>query len=201
MTWTTPKTYTVGEVLTAATMNTHVRDNLNAVRELIYDTTVAGASVASVDITAIPATYAHLQLIVYARSAQATTLANLWARFNNDSGGNYDRQSLQGSGAAASAAEGFAQSAGKIGLVPGSSAGADLFSTTVVWIGHYAGSADNKIFVAQCAAKFGTATGNMTVDHTAGAWRSSNAIDRITILDTGGNLEIGTRVSLYGTQV
>lgn len=35
MAWTTPKTYTVGEVLTSATTNTHVRDNLNALRQPI----------------------------------------------------------------------------------------------------------------------------------------------------------------------
>lgn len=34
MAWTTPKTWTVGEVLTAANMNVHVRDNLIALRQL-----------------------------------------------------------------------------------------------------------------------------------------------------------------------
>jgi hypothetical protein len=37
MAWTTPKTWTVGEVLTAANLNTHLRDNLGEVwRELTY---------------------------------------------------------------------------------------------------------------------------------------------------------------------
>lgn len=30
MAWTTPRTWTTGEIVTAAMMNTHVRDNLNA---------------------------------------------------------------------------------------------------------------------------------------------------------------------------
>lgn len=35
MAWTAPKTYTVGEVLTAATLNTHLRDNLLALTQYV----------------------------------------------------------------------------------------------------------------------------------------------------------------------
>lgn len=34
MAWTTPKTWSVGETLTAANFNTHIRDNLNALSHL-----------------------------------------------------------------------------------------------------------------------------------------------------------------------
>lgn len=37
MSWTSPRTWIAGEIVTAAELNTHVRDNLNAVvRELAY---------------------------------------------------------------------------------------------------------------------------------------------------------------------
>lgn len=35
MAWTTPKTWTIGEVVTAANMNIHMRDNLNSTLHLI----------------------------------------------------------------------------------------------------------------------------------------------------------------------
>lgn len=35
MAWTTPKTWSVGELVTAALVNTHLRDNLNAVNDLV----------------------------------------------------------------------------------------------------------------------------------------------------------------------
>jgi hypothetical protein len=37
MAWTTPRTWTAGEVVTAAMMNTHIRDNLNVLKTNIGD--------------------------------------------------------------------------------------------------------------------------------------------------------------------
>lgn len=36
MAWTNPKTWSVGELVTAANLNTHVRDNLNVIGEHLY---------------------------------------------------------------------------------------------------------------------------------------------------------------------
>lgn len=54
MAWTTPKTWTVGEVLTAAGLNTHLRDNLNALRFTSLGTgTVNNTAWTSVTVTSI----------------------------------------------------------------------------------------------------------------------------------------------------
>lgn len=47
MAWTTPKTWTVGEVVTAANMNLHLRDNLNAIGEHVGKAKAVTESVTS----------------------------------------------------------------------------------------------------------------------------------------------------------
>jgi len=44
MAWTAPKTWTVGEMVTAANMNTHLRDNLNALGRDPYGVRVIGTA-------------------------------------------------------------------------------------------------------------------------------------------------------------
>lgn len=47
MAWTNPKTWSVGELVTAANMNTHVRDNLNNIGERLYARSTANVDTAS----------------------------------------------------------------------------------------------------------------------------------------------------------
>lgn len=56
MAWTTPRTWTTGEVVTAAIMNTHVRDNLD---DLDRRTTLSGNTIATAETTTSTA-YADL---------------------------------------------------------------------------------------------------------------------------------------------
>ena len=163
----------------------------------LYDSTLGVAS-ASVDITGIVADYAHLRLVAYLRGDTAATGIVVNARFNNDSGANYDGQSLSGTGSSTTAGESFGQTSVRVGRCAAASAGANLFGIIVVDIPHYAGSANNKIALSHCADKTGTATGNLFVEHNSAAWRSSATITRITLLPSAGNFAAGSRVTLYG---
>lgn len=91
MAWTTPKTWTVGELLTAANMNIHVRDNLNSLGHLLASKT-ADESVAS---NATPQNDDHLFYTISANEVwlftwyliyDAATAADLRIGFSYPSG-------------------------------------------------------------------------------------------------------------------
>lgn len=178
--------WAVGDIVTSAEFKKGVG--------AIYDTTL-GAAAASVDIQNIIGGYAHLLVVVYARTNSGTA-AELRMRFNNDTGGNYDYQVLDGSAATAQAAETFAATGARVGLIPGTSAGANLFAQVEILIPHYAGSANNKAGCSTCAAKWGTSSGQMQAELDAFFWRSNAAINQLTLYGTG-NLVAGTRVTVY----
>lgn len=162
----------------------------------IFDTTLGG-SAATIDITGIVGTYAHLWLVVYGRGDAGATFSTLLARFNADSTASYDAQVLQGQAATVTAAETFAQTAMQIGNIPAGTAPANLFGSSVGFVPHYSGSSNNKATVTLSSLKLGTSTTLLTVALFGGFWRSSSAINRITLFPGAGNFVAGTRVSLY----
>lgn len=185
-TWATG--WATGDIVTAA--------EFKKTAGSVFDTTL-GASAATIDITGISATYAHLMISIYARgdNASATSVASI--QFNGDAAANYDYQQLQGLAAAAGAAETFAATSAPVGVIPANSAGANLFGTCEVFIPHYAGSTNNKQTVAINAYKTGTTTGLVGVEMFGAGWRSTAAINRITLLLSAGNLVAGTRVTIH----
>lgn len=162
----------------------------------IYNTTV-GAPAASVDITGIVSNYAHLLIIAYLRGDAALTSLNPLIRFNNDSSAIYDWQNLDGAGATASASTAAAQTSGRLGYAPGSTATADVFGLVTAVIPHYAGSLDQKVYGSEYFHKHGTASGSMFTGKMAGFWRSAAAINRVTLIPSSGNWDIGSRVTVY----
>lgn len=190
MTGTWPLNWSTGDVVLAA----EFKKGLGA----IFDTTLGGTATA-VDITSISASYAHLLVVAYARSDVAATSTGLALRFNNDVAANYDFQQLLGTAATPSAAEAFAQTQMTTGSMPGATAGANLFNASITFIPHYAGSTNNKLALSISATKIGTTTGSVTAYLFGGFWRSSAAINRVTLLPVvGSNFVAGTRVTLYG---
>lgn len=190
MTGTWPLGWQVGDIEIAAQYGKGIGS--------ISDTTL-GSPAATVDITSIVATYAHLLLVVYGRCTTAAAVDYLAVRFNGDTAASYDFQILQGSGASASAAEQFAKTLADVGLMPANTAGANLFGAAVAFIPHYAGSSNNKAVVGLSTEKSGTGGSSMVNHFGAAFWRSSAAINRITLLpDSASNFATGTRVTLFG---
>ncbi len=161
----------------------------------IYDTTL-GASAAQVDYQLIPQTYAHLLLVAHSR-VDTGGGQGFYARFNFDVAANYDWQQLRGTSTAASAVEAYAQSAMLLGITTGPTAPAGLFATMVAWIPFYAGTAANKTALSQSSLKTGTTPSNMFTDMFSNNWRSSAAINQVTVFPIGANFVAGTRVTLY----
>lgn len=199
MAWTTPKTYTVGEVLTAATMNTHVRDNLNAVRDLIGSHVLSGAN-ATLTVSSIGTGYNALLLSVYARADAAATAVAVLLRFNNDAGAVYDSQYLTAAAATVGGAESIGATGIRVGQVPAASATANRFGAIESHVPLYAGTVDHKAATARAINPSGTTSGSIILETGGGVWRSAVAINRIDLVPTSGNFIAGSRLDVYGMQ-
>lgn len=190
MTGTWPLGWATGDIETGAQYGKGIGS--------IFDTTL-GSSAASIDITSIVGSYAHLLIVIYARSDTVTVANGVAVRFNGDTSGDYDYQYMQGQAAAVTAVESFTNSLALVGHMPGSSAAANLFNAGLVFIPHYAGSSNNKAFVAISGTKAGTSTTNLRNTLSGGSWRSNAAITQVTLVPvSAGNFIAGTRVTLYG---
>lgn len=165
---------------------------------LLYQTELTVAA-ASIDIQNIAQNYKHLELRIYARGDTAATNTPILLRFNNDSGGNYDRQSLAGVAASASASEVFAQTSINLGSMPAASAAANLFGQIDVSINNYSGTTGNKALRANLARQDGYSAGLLVSQQVMGGWRSNAPITRITVLPSAGNFDVGSYFGLYGS--
>lgn len=189
MTGTWASGWATGDIVTAAEFKKGAGS--------ISDTTLGG-SAANVDVSGIVATYAHLLVVVYGRSDTAAGAIALSMRYNGDSAANYDHQLARGIAATASAIETFAATAMSVGSLAANTAPANLFSSTIIFIPHYANSSNNKSCVSIVGHKAGATTGLLSAEVYGAHWRSNAAINRITLLPAAGLFVAGTRVTIYG---
>ena len=165
---------------------------------LIEDQLLVGAD-ADFDFTAIPATYKHLCLVVYARGDAAGASTILIARFNGDSGANYDDEYKDVDGTTNSAPVGqVAQTFLQCGEIPGWTAGASRAGLYEILIPAYAGTTLFKMLRSHGGWSDGTAVANQSIRHATGTWRSTAAINRVQLLPGSGNFVAGSRATLYG---
>lgn len=177
-----------GELVTAAQINRWC--------VMLADTTLSGTA-ATIDLTSIPAHWSHLKLVFCGRGDTGTAPAVV-LRFNADTGTNYDSQLLAGQAAAASATEAFGGTTTQIGNIPGVSDVASAAGMCVVDIPGYAGTVFHKTMCSHNTYKTATSSGGVVIAERAGHWRSTAAINQITLLIGAGLFVVGTRVSLYG---
>lgn len=161
---------------------------------LLYDNLLSGTA-ASFDITSISASYKHLKLVFYLRGTNAADGTEGTIRFNNDSGSNYDSQrnvsfGSSTAGGGTDAGTGFALFA-----VPQANSAASSFAGGELIIPNYAATTGHKSVSGFSFAYYSSARN--TADF-GGRWRSTAAINQITVLPPAGNWDIGSRVTLYG---
>lgn len=170
----------------------------------IIDHTVTGSVLASFDSDTIlggvlPTWARSLRFILTGRLDAAVTQNFVLARFNNDSGANYQSGRLENSsGSVAIAGEGLAGTSIAIGRISGASAPAGMAGQIEGIIGDYRGTTFHKLITSLSVAHYGTATGNWTINPASGIWRNTAAITRLQIIPGGGNFAIGTRLLVYG---
>jgi hypothetical protein len=179
--------WAVGDVVTSAEFKKGVG--------CIYNTTL-GVAAASIDVTGINATYAHLRVVLYGRGDTAATEISVGMRFNGDTAANYDSEYVQGNGGTPQAAQTLADTSIACGLVAAASATAGVFDGADFVIPAYAGTTGQKVVSGTYTTKRGTA-GGLFAAAFGGWWRSTAAINQITLFPTAGNFVAGTRLSIY----
>lgn len=147
----------------------------------------------------IPSTFKHLLLDISARSGIAGTSDSLYARFNNDSAGNYDWFGQYGQNASGGiATSAFAQTGGFVGYIGGSSIRAARFTSFLAEIYGYADSVREKSVLSKYGFTDTAATTSIS-GTTHMSWRSTAAVTRIQLLNAGGSVFTdGSRFTLYG---
>ena len=159
---------------------------------------VMGSDTATITFSSIAGTFTHLILIIQARSTTAATFANILLQFNADAGANYDYQSVLGSAAVASAAEGLAQTTLLLGSCAAASVAAGVADGLRADIHNYAGAIFQKTVAVTGTVKQGTASGNLQVYSRAGWWRNTAAITQIVLSLSAGSFKTGSVATLYG---
>lgn len=158
--------------------------------ESIASATVGSAGV--ITFSSIPSTYKHLQLRYMAKCTSATAA---YMRFNGDTATNYNWHYLNGTGTAVGAA-GYATQA-QIGFTPPDSGiGSSQFTVGIVDIIDYESTTKFKTVRTFCGIDVNGTGGDVALD--SGLWRSTSAINSITITTFGTDFSTGSTFALYG---
>lgn len=154
---------------------------------------------AAIEFANIPQTFAHLVLVFTGRGDGVWSNPGL--RFNSDTGPNYDYARSYTSSGAPGGTDTYGGGLIALPPVPGAASVAGAFAGFYIWIPGYAGTTGQKVAVAVGAGKQTVAAGGLQWETDGGFWRSTNAINRVTLSSGSGNFIAGTRCTLYGLSV
>lgn len=156
-------------------------------------TTTLGSDVASYTFSSIPSTYTDIILV--ANTLAAANNNDLGIRFNSDTGSNYSWTALFSNADEVSGAIQSTRGSNTNYIASKTNIGSTDISATIVQINNYANTSTYKTSITRS----GRASG--TVSSVVGLWRSTSAINSITISTFGGssiNLKTGSTFTLYG---
>lgn len=152
--------------------------------------TISGSSVASVTFSSIPSTYTDLILVAQLKTA--STAGDLVMQFNSDTGTNYSRTVLYGTGSAAGSSR--ESSVAQITIDNYGTPSSTEAAMDIIQIMNYANTTTYKTVLAR-ANKAGSG-----VDATVGLWRSTSAINSILlkVITNTVNIAVDSTFTLYG---
>ena len=150
-------------------------------------TTLTGSSVT---ISAIPATYQHLQVIIR-NALPATDNTAFKVRFNSDTSTNYRSGGYDGVAGAMSATSGNLQGE--------SDNTVSTFNLTQFYVWDYANTTTAKFYYFQQMTTNATTTTNVGLETGYGVYNQTGAISSITLFPTTGNWTSGTAY-VYGVK-
>jgi hypothetical protein len=152
-------------------------------------TQTIGSAVASVTFSSIPSTYTDLIVV---SSLANNNFDSLYFKINGDTGSNYSSTYMTGTGSAASSAR---QANNTTGIFAGASnigMSSTVYGNSTIQIMNYANTTTYKTALCRWSL------GNSEVNASVGLWRSTSAINSISILAPSGTLSVGSTLSLYG---
>lgn len=164
---------------------------------MVADTTL-GASAASIDLSSLPTTYAHMHVKLYLRGDTAAASTQVAVRFNNDSAANYFSVGATFTETASGfAGQTTAATSANCGFMPANTATASYFSSVILDIPYFANTVGNKVFSSTGYVLTAAGAGGQFSFSRGGAWAASAAINRITFLPSAGNFVTGSRATVY----
>jgi hypothetical protein len=161
--------------------------------ESIATTTVGSGGSSTITFSSIPSTYTHLQLRIIAKSTASGSYSQI--RFNSDSGSNYAMHELYGTGSSALAYAETSQTYLNQYYTIETSTASNVFSASIFDILDYANTNKYKTTRKLSGNENNSAGG---IDLASGLWRSTSAIDAITITPNSGNFAQYSSFALYG---
>jgi hypothetical protein len=169
--------------------------------ESISTVTVGAGGSSSITFSSIPSTYSHLQLRWACITNRGTyAIDDIKVTFNSDTGANYSQHNLRGNGSTATAGSGVSQSYIYYDVSAGTSV-SNFFGVAITDILDYANT--NKYKTTR--ALTGTDTNGAVAGEygrvalQSGGWRSTSAINSITIVPfTGTQFNQYSSFALYG---
>lgn len=167
--------------------------------ESIATSTVGSGGASSVDFTGISSAYTHLQIRAILKTNENSTGAtNIEMRFNSDTGSNYNRHYLRGTGTAADCGDASSQSRFTVGTAVQSGAAlANMFGAMIVDILDYKNTSKYKT-VRALSGQDTNGSGTQGMWLQSGVWMNTNAITSISIFSSSSNLSQYSSFALYG---
>lgn len=155
------------------------------------------APAASIDISAIPATYSHLRVLALLQAVSGVG-DTLQITFNGDAGTNYEYQGSETLAAAAPANQ-QAQTQNAIRAALYGSFTSVFPAVLDLLIPAYANTTFNKIALINAGYSNAGQASAGRFSSVTGVWHSTAAINRITFTaQSGDNMNTGCLLSLYG---
>jgi len=161
--------------------------------ESIATVTVGSGGAANAEFTSIPSTYTHLQVRMLVR--QTSTSNGYTMRFNSDTGSNYTRHLLLGTGSTVVAAADANYGQMYISESAISTSTAGVFGVSVCDILDYKNT--NKYKTIRTLGGFDN-NGNGGVSFSSGLWMNTTAVSTIRVTPDAGNFAQYSQFALYG---
>ena len=162
---------------------------------------VAGTgSAGTISFTSIPQTYKHLQIRSIARDTYndgSSILLDLQMQFNGDTGSNYTKHILTGTGSSATASGSASRTSMEVAALPSATATTSMMSGMVIDILDYTSTSKNKTVHSFSGMNGNAANTQYVVTLRSNLWMSTSAITSITLTPATAFTTTST-FALYG---
>ena len=162
-------------------------------------TTTVGTAVSAVTFSDIPQAYEHLQIRAILKTNENSTGAtNIEMRLNSDTGSNYTRHYLRGTGSAVDAGAATSQSRFTVGTaIQNGAALANMFGAMVIDILDYTNT--NKYTTVRALSGQNTnGSGTTGMWLQSGLWLNTAALTNISLFSSSSNINQYSSFALYG---
>lgn len=174
-------------------LNSQVTAAAGGSYELI-ESNILTSSASSVTFSSIPQDYKHLQLRMVTKSDRASSTDFFYLQLNGDTGSNYARHGLYGTGSSVSSLAVTSTTAFQVGLLPAASDTNLNYEGSVVDLLDYTNTNKNSTI----RALWGQSGLTSRINLFSGVWMNTNAVSSMTLFPFAGPLKANSRFSLYG---